>query len=175
MTAALVGYDFGKPASSLRCYLEPVFGEPPYHRTCVQTPEHSGLLRQSEPSNVGHYATTVDDSQLRHIDHGWSSSVHGVHGSTTDGVIAVRDSSRGALTDQSTFYVELSRTRDLAAVLNDNAEQLVKVPMDDTGERQTVIEAVDAPVGLDPEEIVRLPADKIVGEQPVHQLLRRGQ
>ena len=105
----------------------------------------------------------VDDPQLRHIDHAWSSTVHGAQGSTAEGVIAVLDSSHGALTDQSTFYVEISRARDRAVVLTDNAEQLVKVLADNTGERPTAIEAieaVDAPIELEPEEIVRLLAEK---------------
>ena len=105
----------------------------------------------------------VDDPQLRHIDHAWSSTVRGAQGSTADGVIAVLDSSYGALTDQSTFYVEISRARDRAVVLTDNAEQLVKVLADNTGERPTAIEAVDAPLELEPEEIVRLLAE----EEPV--------
>ena len=102
----------------------------------------------------------VDDPQLRHIDHAWSSTVHGAQGSTAEGVIAVLDSSHGALADQSTFYVEISRARDRAVVLTDNAEQLVKVLADNTGERPTAIEAVDAPIELEPEEIVRLLAEK---------------
>ena len=102
----------------------------------------------------------VDDPQLRHIDHAWSSTVHGAQGSTADGVIAVMDSSHGALTDQSTFYVEISRARDRAVVLTDNAEQLVKVLADNTGERPTAIEAVDAPIELEPEEIVQLLTEK---------------
>ena len=105
----------------------------------------------------------MDDPQLRHIDHAWSSTVHGAQGSTAEGVIAVLDSSYGALTDQSTFYVEISRARDRAVVLTDNAEELVKVLADNTGERPTAIEAVDAPLELAPEEIVRLLAE----EEPV--------
>ncbi len=101
----------------------------------------------------------VDDPQLRHIDHAWSSTVHGAQGSTADGVIAVLDSSHGALADQSTFYVEISRARDRAVVLTDNAEELVKVLADNTGERPTALEAVDAPIELEPEEIVRLLAE----------------
>ncbi len=101
----------------------------------------------------------VDDPQLRHIDHAWSSTVHGAQGSTAEGVIAVLDSSHGALADQSTFYVEISRARDRAVVLTDNAEELVKVLADNTGERPTALEAVDAPIELEPEEIVRLLAE----------------
>ena len=82
------------------------------------------------------------DPQLRHIDHAWSSTVHGAQGSTADRVIAVLDSSQRALTDQSTFYVEISRARDGAEILTDNREQLVEVLTADTGERPTAAEAV---------------------------------
>ena len=105
----------------------------------------------------------LDDPQLRHIDHAWSSTVHGAQGSTAEGVIAVLDSSHGALTDQSTFYVEISRARERAVVLTDNAEELVKVLAENTGERPTAIEAIDAPLDLEPEKIVRLLAE----EEPV--------
>ena len=82
------------------------------------------------------------DPQLRHIDHAWSSTVHGAQGSTADRVIAVLDSSNRALTDQSTFYVEISRARDGAEILTDNREQLIEVLMADTGERPTAAEAI---------------------------------
>ena len=40
-------------------------------------------------------------------------------------------------------------------VLTDDAEELVKVLADNTGERPTAIEAVDAPLELEPEESAR--------------------
>ena len=92
-----------------------------------------------------------DDPQLRHLDHAWSSTVHGAQGSTADGVIAVLDSGHGALTDQSTFYVEISRARDSAVVLTDNCEQLVEVLEAHTGERATALEAVGEEIGPDVE------------------------
>ena len=84
----------------------------------------------------------TDDPQLRHLDHAWSSTVHGAQGATADRVIAVLDSSHGALTDQSTFYVEISRARHGAEILTDNREQLIEVLTADTGERPTAAEAV---------------------------------
>ena len=99
-----------------------------------------------------------DDPQLRHIDHAWSSTVHGAQGSTADGVIAVLDSGHGALTDQSTFYVEISRARDSAVVLTDNREQLVEVLEAHTGERATALEAVGEEIG--PEALHRLLPEK---------------
>ena len=87
--------------------------------------------------------------------------MHGAQGSTADGVIAVLDSGHGALTDQSTFYVEISRARDSAVVLTDNCEQLVEVLEAHTGERATALEAVGEEIGPDAEELsipVPLPA-----------------
>ena len=99
-----------------------------------------------------------DDPQLRHIDHAWSSTVHGAQGSTADGVIAVLDSGHGSLTDQSTFYVEISRARDSAVVLTDNREQLVEVLEAHTGERATALEAVGEEIG--PETLRRILPEK---------------
>ena len=98
------------------------------------------------------------DPQLRHLDHAWSSTVHGAQGSTADGVIAVLDSGHGSLTDQSTFYVEISRARDSAVVLTDNREQLVEVLEAHTGERATALEAVGEEI--DPEALRRRLAEK---------------
>ena len=101
-----------------------------------------------------------DDPQLRHIDHAWSTTVHGAQGSTADGVIAVLDSSHRALTDQSTFYVEISRARRDAVVLTDNLEQLVEVLMADTGERPTAWEAAGERIEPDPEALARALKEK---------------
>ena len=88
-----------------------------------------------------------DDPQLRHIDHAWSSTVHGAQGSTADGVIAVLDSGHGLLTDQATFYVEISRARDSVMVLTDNGDQLIETLEANTGERATALEAIGVTAG----------------------------
>ena len=104
-----------------------------------------------------------DDPQLRHLDHAWSSTVHGAQGSTADGVIAVLDSTHRALTDQSTFYVEISRARHNAVVLTDNLEQLVEVLESNTGERAAAWDALVE--GIDPEVDAR--AHRIREKAPV--------
>ena len=101
-----------------------------------------------------------DDPQLRHIDHAWSSTVHGAQGRTADGVIAVLDSGHGALSDQSTFYVELSRARERVVVLTDNREQLVEVLEANTGERASALEAVGERVGPAVEALARRVPEK---------------
>ena len=83
-----------------------------------------------------------DDVQLRHIDHAYSSTVHGAQGITADRVIAVLDSGHGALTDQATFYVEVSRARDEVVILTDNREQLAETLEERPGLRMTALEAI---------------------------------
>ena len=83
-----------------------------------------------------------DDPQLRHLDHAYSATVHGAQGTTADRVIAVLDSGHGALADQATFYVEVSRARDEAVILTDNREQLAETLEERTGLRMTALEAV---------------------------------
>ncbi len=85
----------------------------------------------------------TDDPQLRHIDHAWSSTVHGAQGATSDRVIAVLDSNHRALTDRSTFYVEISRARYGVEILTDDRDQLIDVLIANTGERPTGEEAVE--------------------------------
>ena len=96
-----------------------------------------------------------DDPQLRHIDYAWSSTVHAAQGSTWDGVIAVLDSSHRALTDQSTFYVEISRARDRAVVLTDNLDELVEVLEANTGERATALDALGERIEPDLDALAR--------------------
>ena len=88
------------------------------------------------------FALSRRDMQLRHLDHAWSSTVHGAQGITRDNVIAVLDSGHGALTDQATFYVELTRARDRAVVLTDNREDLMAALEEATGEHISALEAV---------------------------------
>ena len=87
-------------------------------------------------------ALSRKDMQLRHLDHAYSSTVHGAQGITRDNVIAVLDSARGALTDQATFYVELTRARDRVVVLTDNREDLMAALEESTGEQVSALEAV---------------------------------
>ena len=102
------------------------------------------------------FSLSRKDMQLRHLDHAWSSTVHGAQGMARDNVIAVLDSGHGPLTDQATFYVELTRARDRVVVLTDNREDLMAALEAATGERVSALEAVgeDPAVGImDREEL----------------------
>ena len=83
-----------------------------------------------------------DDPQLRHLAYAYASTVHGAQGQTRERVIAVLDSGHGLLSNQQTFYVQLSRARENAVVLTDNREQLVETLEANTGERLTALEAI---------------------------------
>ena len=87
-------------------------------------------------------AFAQDDPQLRHLAYAYASTVHGAQGQTRERVIAVLDSGHGLLSNQQTFYVQLSRARENAVVLTDNREQLVETLEANTGERLTALEAI---------------------------------
>ncbi len=96
-------------------------------------------------------AFTHGDGQLRHMTHAYASTVYSAQGITRDNVIAVLDSGHGLLTDQQTFYVEISRARDNAVVLTDNREQLGETLERNTGLRLTALEAIGERVEPEPE------------------------
>ena len=83
-----------------------------------------------------------NDPQLRHLAYRYASTVHGAQGQTHERVIAVLDSSLGHLSNQQTFYVQLSRARENAVVLTDNRAQLVETLEANTGERITALDAI---------------------------------
>ena len=111
----------------------------------------------------------ADDPQLRHIDHAWSSTVHGAQGSTSDRVIAVLDSGCRALTDQSTFYVEISRARYGAEILTDNRDQLIEVLIANTGERPTGEEGIEERPAPTDTELAELVSEKELAWTPLEE------
>ena len=54
------------------------------------------------------------NSQLRHLDRAWASTVHAFLGRTVDGIIAAVPTGNPDLTNQRAFYVAISRARDHA-------------------------------------------------------------
>ena len=65
-----------------------------------------------------------NDPQLRHLDHAWASTVHAFQGRTVDNVIAAMEARHPHLTTQKSFYVEISRARDRAELVTDDAAEL---------------------------------------------------
>ena len=85
-----------------------------------------------------------DDPQLRHLDHAWASTVHAFQGRTVDNVIAAMEARHPHLTTQKSFYVEISRARDRAELVTDDAKELRAQLQAVTGERIAALEGLGA-------------------------------
>ncbi len=91
------------------------------------------------------------DPQLRHIDHAWASTVHAFQGRTVDNVIAAMEAGHPQLTTQKSFYVEISRARDRAELVTDDARALREQLETATGERIAALEAIESDKAKTPE------------------------
>jgi len=87
---------------------------------------------------------TRGDPQLRHVDRAWASTVHAFQGRTVDTVIAAMEANHPDLTNQKTLYVEISRARDRAELVTDDAKALRERLEAATGERIAALEAFGA-------------------------------
>ena len=83
---------------------------------------------------------SAGDHQLRHIDRAWASTVHAFQGRTVDTVIAAMEANHPNLTNQKTLYVEISRARDRAELVTDDAKALRERLEAATGERVSALE-----------------------------------
>ena len=82
------------------------------------------------------------DPQLRHLDHAWASTVHAFQCRTVDNVIAAMEARHPHLTTQKSFYVEISRARDRAELVTDDAAELRAQLQAVTGERIAALEGI---------------------------------
>ena len=109
------------------------------------------------------------DTQLRHLDRAWASTVHAFQGRTVDNVIAAMEANHPQLTTAKAFYVEISRARDRAELVTDDAQVLRERLETVTGERISALEGIgesvrpepglDAKAPLEREKPTREPAD----------------
>ena len=83
------------------------------------------------------------DSQLRHIDRAWASTVHAFQGRTVDTVIAAMEAEHPHLTTQKSFYVEISRARHRAELVTDDRKALGEHLESATGERVAALESLE--------------------------------
>ena len=101
-----------------------------------------------------------NDPQLRHIDHSYSTTVHGAQGMTSPRVIAVLEA--GGRADQDMLYVEISRASEgFELVVDDRellAERLAERPGIDEGALEAIGADLAAPV-VDPDLFDGLQAD----------------
>ena len=89
------------------------------------------------------------DTQLRHLDRAWASTVHAFQGRTVDNVIAAMEANHPQLTTAKAFYVEISRARDRAELVTDNAKALKERLETVTGERISALEGIGESVRLE--------------------------
>ena len=85
---------------------------------------------------------TPGDAQLRHLDYAWASTVHAYQGRTIDNVIAAMEANHPQLTTAKAFYVEISRARDRAELVTDDAQALKERLEAVTGERISALEGI---------------------------------
>ncbi len=89
-----------------------------------------------------HLELDAKNPQLRHLDRAWASTVHAFQGRTVDNVIAAMEARHPNLTTQKSFYVEISRARDRAELVTDDAGALKEQLEAATGERISALEGI---------------------------------
>ena len=98
------------------------------------------------------------DPQLRHMDRAWAATVHAFQGRTVDRIVAAMPAGNPNLTNQRAFYVVISRARDHAELVTDDARKLSDQLERATGERISALDGVakeaahEAELGLEPPE-----------------------
>ena len=93
---------------------------------------------------------TPGEPQLRHLDRAWASTVHAFQGRTVDNVIAAMEANHPHLTTAKAFYVEISRARDRAELVTDDAQALKERLETVTGERISSLEGIGESVRPEP-------------------------
>ena len=81
------------------------------------------------------------DAQLRHIDRAFAATVHAFQGRTVDRILAAMPVGNPKLTDQRAFYVAISRARETAMLVTDDAHKLADQLQRATGERLAALDA----------------------------------
>ena len=71
---------------------------------------------------------------LRRLDHAWAWTAHAFQGRTVDSVIAAMEARHPHLTTQKSSHVEISRARDRAELVTDDATELLARLQAVTGE-----------------------------------------
>jgi len=84
----------------------------------------------------------ADAPQLQHSDYAFNATVHAFQGRTADKVIAVLDATHAELTNEKTFYVEISRARDRAIIITDDRQQLAETLSANSGEALSALQGI---------------------------------
>ncbi len=103
---------------------------------------------------------TRGDPQLRHLDHAWASTVYAFQGRTVDNVTAAMEANHPHLTTAKSFYVEVSRARDRAELVTDDAAALKERLEAVTGERISALEGIGEAVRPERGKDAKAPLDR---------------
>lgn len=95
-------------------------------------------LKMSNGSEVSY---DKDHIQLSFLGHAWAQTGHAYQGQTVDHIVAAMPSLSG-LTNQKSFYIDISRARDEVTFLTDNIERLNNSLKERTGEERTALDLV---------------------------------
>ena len=106
----------------------------------VERIERGGVRFRLENGSLTRLAG--NDPQMRHLDHAWAATVHAIQGRTVDRIIAAMPADHPRLTTQQAFYVAISRARDRAELVTDDAWKLADQLEKATGERIAALDGV---------------------------------
>ncbi len=81
-----------------------------------------------------------NDTNLKHLEYAYASTVHAAQGKTYTNVIGVMESTHPNLTTQKSFYVTLSRAKFNATLITDDKGKLTSTLRAQTGERVSATE-----------------------------------
>ena len=87
----------------------------------VESVERGGVLFRLDDGKIAKLGN--GDAQLRHIDRAFAATVHAFQGRTVDRILAAMPAGNPKLTDQRAFYVAVSRARDTAMLVTDDAHK----------------------------------------------------
>ncbi|MCY4003577.1 MAG: AAA family ATPase, partial [Rhodospirillales bacterium] len=119
---------------------DPGFGLVNGASATVERVDRDGVRFRLEDGSAARLAD--GDPQLRHLDRAWASTVHAAQGRTVDRIVAAMPSGNTRLTTQQAFYVAISRARDRADLVTDDARKLADQLERATGERVAALDGV---------------------------------
>ena len=105
----------------------------------VETVERNGVLFRLDDGKVVKLGD--GDARLRHIDRAFAATVHAFQGRTVDRILAAMPAENPNLVNQRAFYVAISRARDAAQLVTDDAWKLADRLERATGERLAALDA----------------------------------
>ena len=106
----------------------------------VERVEHDGVRFRLEDGSAAKLSDT--DPQMRHLDRAWAATVHAFQGRTVDRIVAAMPADHPKLTTQQSLYVAISRARDRAELITDDAWKLADQLERATGERIAALDGV---------------------------------